>query len=129
MNPTLITGVVIVTFALLFYSVAVIAEQRKSVVSSVVLVFLTAGIACDITATLYMIVGSRNIPITVHGVIGYSALLAMLVDTVLIWGHWRRNRGGRLVPRGIHWYTRIAYGWWVVAYIAGGIIAAAGIGG
>lgn len=129
MNPTLITGVVIVTFALLFYSVAVIAEQRKSVVSSVVLVFLTAGIACDITATLYMIVGSRNIPITVHGVIGYSALLAMLVDTMLIWGHWRRNRGVRPVPHGIHLYTRIAYGWWVVAYIAGGIIAATGIGG
>ncbi|HMD67279.1 MAG TPA: hypothetical protein VKF42_00275 [Chitinivibrionales bacterium] len=128
MNPTLAIGVVIVTCALIFYSVAVITEQRKSVVSRVVLIFLTAGIACDITATLYMIIGSRNIPITVHGVIGYSALLAMLVDTLLIWGHWRRNRGRRPVPRGIHWYTRIAYGWWVVAYIAGGIIAAVGIG-
>lgn len=127
MNPTLATGVVIVTFALLFYSIAVIAEQRKSVVSTMVLVFLTAGIACDISATLYMIVGSRNIPITVHGIIGYSALLAMLVDTMLIWGHWQRNREKRPVPRGVHLYTRIAYGWWVIAFVAGGIIAAIGI--
>jgi hypothetical protein len=121
------TGVVIVTFALVFYSIAVIAEQRKSVVSRVVLGFLTAGIACDISSTLCMIVGSRNIPITLHGVIGYSALLAMLIDTILIWGHWRRNSGERPVPRGTHLYTRVAYGWWVIAYIAGGIIAAVGI--
>jgi len=121
------TGVVIVSFALLFYSIAVIAEQRKPIVSKLVLTFLTAGLACDITSTMYMIVGSRNIPITVHGVIGYSALLAMLIETMMIWGHWRKNRNAVKVPRGLHLYTRIAYGWWVVAYIAGGIIASVGL--
>jgi hypothetical protein len=121
------TGVVIVSFALVFYSIAVITEQRRSVVSRMVLVFLTAGVTCDITSTLYMIIGSHNIPITVHGVIGYTALLAMLVDTMLIWGHWRKNRSAAPVPRGLHIYTRIAYGWWVVAYIAGGIIASVGL--
>ena len=127
MNHILMTGVIIVTFALAFYSVAVITEQRRSIVSKAVLTFLTAGLVCDVTSTLCMIIGSHNIPLTVHGVIGYTALLAMLVETMMIWGHWRKNRSGTKVPRGLHLYTRIAYGWWVVAYIAGGIIASVGL--
>jgi hypothetical protein len=69
-----------------------------------------------------MITGSRKIPITIHGFIGYSALIAMLIDTILVWKYWCKN-GGTHVPRGLNLYTRFAYGWWVIAYIAGAIIA------
>ena len=70
-----------------------------------------------------MIIGSGNIPITVHGFLGYTALSVMLIDTVLIWRFWTKNRGVSKVPRGLHIYTRIAYSWWVIAYIAGAIIS------
>jgi hypothetical protein len=134
LNPTLFRAVGVVTFALLFYSIAVITEQRQSAISKKVLAFLTAGIICDITSTGLMIAGSRNIPITVHGFIGYSALLVMLVDTVLIWRCWAKNRvkvtdmGMAIstsadIPGGLHIYTRFAYSWWVIAYIAGAIIS------
>jgi uncharacterized repeat protein (TIGR03987 family) len=122
LNPTLIRAVVIVTFALLFYSVAVLTEQRKSVISKQVLLFLTAGLSFDIASTALMIAGSRNIPLTVHGILGYTALSVMLIDTILIWRYWAKNRSSR-VPRRLHIYTRIAYGWWVIAYVAGAIIA------
>ena len=122
MNPTLTRAVVVVTFALIFYSVAVVTEQRKCCISKRVLTFLTAGVLFDISSTTLMIIGSRKIPITVHGFIGYTALMAMLIDTILIWRFWRRN-GGIHVPRGLNIYTRLAYGWWVIAYIAGAIIA------
>jgi uncharacterized repeat protein (TIGR03987 family) len=115
-------AIIVVTFALIFYSAGVITEQRKSAVSKWVLLFLTAGVLLDITSTTLMIVGSTNIPITVHGVIGYTALLVMLVDAVLIWRH-RLIRGSIRVPRGLHIYTRVAYSWWVIAYIAGAIIS------
>jgi len=69
-----------------------------------------------------MIIGSRKIPITVHGFIGYSALTAMLIDTILIWRFWRMN-GSAHIPRGLNLYTRFAYSWWIIAYIAGAIIA------
>jgi EamA domain-containing membrane protein RarD len=85
MNPILIKAVVVVTFALVFYSVAVITEQRKCYVSKRVLTFLTAGVFLDISSTTLMIIGSRKIPITIHGFIGYTALIAMLIDTILIW--------------------------------------------
>ena len=123
MNPTLIKAVVVVTFALLFYSAAVITEQRKSLLSKRVLFFLTGGVCLDISATVLMIIGSGKIPLTVHGVIGYTALSAMLVDTALIWRCWFMNKSECRVPRSLNTYTRIAFGWWVVAYIAGAIIS------
>lgn len=123
MNPTLVKAVIVVTFALLFYTVGVVQEQRKSAVAKRILSFLTVGVLFDISSTTLMILGSRNIPITVHGVLGYTALSAMLVDTILIWRHWVTKRGKDEVPKRLHLYTRIAYSWWVIAYIAGAIIA------
>jgi len=122
MNPGLIRAVIVVTIALVFYSIGAITEQRKHAVTRLVLFFLTVGVLLDITSTTLMIINSGNIPITVHGIIGYTALLAMLVDAILIWRHWRKNGSGP-VPRPLHLYTRVAYGWWVIAYIAGAIIS------
>jgi uncharacterized repeat protein (TIGR03987 family) len=123
LNIVIIRAVVVVTFALIFYSIAVITEQRKSQVTKLVLFFLTSGVLLDISSTTLMIAGSTDMPFTVHGCIGYSALLVMLIDAVLIWRHWMKN-GGVRIPRNLHIYTRIAYGWWVVAYIVGAIMSA-----
>jgi hypothetical protein len=122
LNSTLIKAVIVVTFALISYSIAILTEQRKGYISKVVLGFLTAGVLLDITSTILMIIGSRKIPITIHGFIGYSALLVMLIDTILIWRFWRKNRGTQ-VSHVLNIYTRLAYCWWVIAYIAGAIIA------
>lgn len=121
MNPTLMAGTAIVTVALIAYSIAVINEQRKRKISGFVLFFLTAGICLDITATVFMIIGSHRIPITFHGVLGYSALAGMMTDAVLIWK--TRLRKTETVSKKLHIYTRIAYLWWVIAYFAGGFIA------
>jgi uncharacterized repeat protein (TIGR03987 family) len=122
-NTMLFFAVIIVTFAMLFYSIAVIAEQRTSVVSRVILLFLTAGVFCDVTATILMIIGSRNTPVTIHGVLGYTALIAMLSDTVIIWRYWINSKGSFRMLRQFHLYTRIAYIWWITAYIAGALVA------
>jgi hypothetical protein len=88
---------------------------------------LTIGLTLDVTATLFMITGSRNIPFTPHGFLGYSALVAMLVDTILTWRYWRSEKKDQPVTRSLHLYTRFAYSWWVLAYIAGGLIAMIGL--
>ncbi len=123
MNPTLVKAVIVVTFALLFYSIAIITEQRKSLISRRVLLFLMAGVTCDVTSTALMIIGSENTPLTVHGFLGYTALSVMLIDAVLIWRFWTKNGSINKVPRGLHIYTRVAYSWWVIAYIAGATIS------
>jgi hypothetical protein len=123
MNSILIKAVIVVTFALISYSIAVITEQRKGKITNRVLTFLTTGIALDISSTVLMIIGSGKIPITVHGFIGYSALSVMLIETILIWRFRMKNGSDMPVSKGLSTYTRFAYVWWVVAYIAGAIIA------
>ena len=122
MNSTLVKAVVVVTFALVFYSIAVVSEQRKRYISKLILTFLTFGVFLDISSTTLMIKGSRKIPFTVHGFIGYTALMVMLIDAILILRFWRKN-GEISVSRGLNIYTRLAYAWWVIAYVAGAIIA------
>ena len=122
MNPILTKAVIVVIFALIFYSVGVITEQRKRTISKLVLLFLTAGVLLDIASTTLMIIGSTNIPLTFHGIIGYTALLAMLVDAILIWGH-KIRFGVSKISKSVHLYTRIAYIWWVIAFIVGSIIS------
>ena len=115
-------GAVIVTLALISYSIGVITEQRKRKLVKAVLVFISVGIILDITATICMIIGSTNSPFTIHGFLGYSALVAMLIDVILIWKFFAKNLSGTKVPKQLHRYTLYAYLWWVVAYITGSLL-------
>lgn len=109
--------------ALLAYSIAIITEQKQHKITNRVLWFISLGIILDITATAFMIAGSANTPFTVHGILGYSSLTAMLIDAGLMW-RWRLKSGAvTMVPRGLHLYSRYAYLWWILAFITGGAIA------
>ncbi len=120
MNSTLMLGSGVVTLALIFYSIAVITEQKKHLVAPIVLIFITLGLFSDILSTLLMIIGSNYKFVSFHGILGYSALAGMLIDTILIWK--MKLRKQPIVSSKLHIYTRIAYIWWVVAYISGSVI-------
>lgn len=121
MKPILIAGTTIVNFALLAYTIGIITEQRKHRVTRQVLVFLTVGVILDITATACMIIGSTSSPFSAHGILGYSSLTAMLLETALAWRH-RLANGEAEVSRRLHLYSRIAYIWWVLAYLTGAFL-------
>jgi hypothetical protein len=110
--------------ALASYSVAIITEQRKKILSKTVLTFLTLGVLLDITATTFMILGSSKGGFTVHGFIGYSSLLAMFIDAVLLWRLKAKTGINSSVPKKLHLYSRYAYIWWVLAFITGGLLVA-----
>jgi hypothetical protein len=121
MSPILVAGTVIVNLALISYAVGIIGEQRSHRVSRRALAFLVAGVALDVTATACMIAGSSRGPFTPHGLLGFSSLAAMLTETALAWRH-RRAHGDDVVPLWLHRYTRIAFGWWLVAYVTGALL-------
>ncbi len=122
MNESLIIGTRLVVFALLFYSIGIFTEQKKKHVTNIVLIFITLGIITDITATVFMIIGSDNSAFTLHGLLGYSSLLAMLIDAILLWRH-RLSEGAEAeVPNGLHKYSRYAYTWWLLAFITGALL-------
>jgi hypothetical protein len=124
MNPLLRLGTTIVIFALVSYSIAIITEQRKKILRRRILVFLTLGVALDITATTLMILGSSKGGFTLHGIIGYSSLAGMFIDAVLIWQLKMKKGTYCPVPDNIHIYSRYAYIWWVIAFITGGLLVA-----
>jgi hypothetical protein len=119
MNSTLVAGTRIVIFALIFYSIGIITEQRNRHITKQVLIALTLGIILDITATTFMIIGSSNSPFTLHGWLGYSALGAMLIDTIIVWRFRLAQDNSTEVPKTLHLYSRYAYCWWVIAFISG----------
>lgn len=124
MNPLLQTGTTIVIFALISYSIAIITEQRKGLASRKVLLFLSIGVLLDMIATTFMILGSSKGGFTLHGFIGYSSLLGMFIDAVLMWRYQQKNGFDARLPKSIHLYSRYAYIWWVLAFITGGLLVA-----
>jgi hypothetical protein len=122
MTPLLRAGVTIVVLALASYTAGVVIEQRARRVARRALAFLVTGVLFDVTATVCMILGSGKV-LTLHGVLGYSALAGMLVETVLAARH-RLRSGDSEVPSWLHRSTRIASSWWVVAFVSGGILVA-----
>jgi hypothetical protein len=124
MKTASIIGSMIVTLALVFYSIGFLKENKAKLISSGVLFFYTMGVSLDITATIFMIIGSSKGLVTIHGMIGYSSLLGMLVDTILLWRYNIRHGAGQLVSKGLHFYSRISFIWWIIAYITGGLLVA-----
>jgi len=122
MNVLLMIGSFVVTLALIAYSIGIITEQRTHKIGPTVMRFVTIGIILDIIATTFMIVGSPNSPFTYHGFLGYSALGVMLIDVILIWRLKLKEGIDAEVPKGLHFYSRYAYAWWVIAFITGGLM-------
>jgi hypothetical protein len=118
MNSLLIAGMSIVVFALGSYTTAIITQIRQRRPTAIMRGFLTAGVTLDATATAFMIAGSRRIPLTFHGILGYSAFLLMAVDLVLMWRRYR-SQSTDLLPATLHRYSIAAYSWWVLAFVAG----------
>lgn len=122
MNLYLQIGTSVVVFALISYSIGIITEQRIKHISKQVITFVTLGVILDIAATFFMIIGSDKGGFTLHGFIGYSSLLGMLIDVILMWVRIVRHGINTHVPNSLHLYTRYAYIWWVLAFITGGVL-------
>lgn len=124
MNRLVMVGTFVVFLALTFYSIGIFTEQKHRKVLRRVITFLTMGIIADIIATAFMIAGSSKGLFTLHGIIGYSALVAMLIDNIFIWRLQIKSGFGAEVPDAIHKYSLYAYIWWVIAFITGGLLVA-----
>jgi len=122
MKPIIMVASTVVTLALIFYSIAIITEQRKKIINNFILTFLVIGVLFDISATIMMIIRSSKNGVTFHGLLGYSALTVMLIDAILLMRLKAKEGTGVEVPKPLHMYSRFAYAWWVIAYVTGTLI-------
>ena len=123
MKPLVIIGTALVHLALISYGIGIITEQLKHRVTQFILVFLAFGLTFDLTATICMVMGAGRGFLTKHSVLGYSCLLVMAIDSMLVLRH-RLKHGDQQVSHSLHLFSRYAYLWWVAAaYVTGGFLA------
>ena len=124
MNPIRMWAVTTVTLALVLYTIGTLKAQRARRSTGGVRGFLSAGLTLDVIATVLMIAATGAIAPTLHGWLGYSALAFMAAD---VWLMWRHSRGRRTepLPAGLRLYARLAYSYWVLAYVAGAALVMA----
>jgi len=122
MQAILIAGITIVHLALAAYSVAIFTQSKRKTISKFVLGFLSVGVLFDITATICMVIGSKEGALTLHGFIGYSSLLGMLIDTLLSYRFVAKNGLGASTTPAFNKWSKFAYFYWVAAYITGAIL-------
>ena len=122
MKPILLAGVVIVNMALVSYSIGIITQLLTKKISKKVLIFLSFGLLFDITATVCMILGSSTGGISIHGLIGYSSLLGMFLDTLFSYRYALKSGLNTEPGKRFNTWSGVAYGYWVVAYVTGAII-------
>ncbi len=122
MNTTILIGTIIVNLALISYSIAVFKQRKAKALNKNVMTFLTLGIILDITATIFMIIGSSKGGFTLHGFIGYSSLTGMLLDTYFSYKFVKKNGIGTSVPSKFTRNTTFVYLYWVSAYITGAML-------
>jgi len=117
-------GVLLVVLALVAYTIGIATEQRRRRIGGAVLGLLVTGVLLDLAATSCMVLGTRRSLFTPHGLIGLSALGVMVAFALAAAGH-RRRKGDALVPGWLHVFARLAYAFWVIAFVSGAAHAAA----
>lgn len=124
MKPILIAGTTIVNLALIAYSIGVFKQRKAKMLNKSVLTFLSLGVIFDITATICMVLGSSKGGLSLHGFIGYSSLLGMLIDIYFSYRKVAQNGIGVELSQKFNRNTTVAYLYWVAAYITGALIVA-----
>lgn len=122
MNILPVIGAFFITLALLSYGIGSISIQRFKLLTSGVLIFFTLGVVLDLLAVSFMIIGSRNSPFSLHGIVGYLATFTMIIDLFLIWRTFFKSGFGSVIKKQVITYTKVAYVWWIIAYLTGSVL-------
>lgn len=122
MNPISVIGAFIMTLALLSFGIASITLQRFKMVGRSVLWLFFIGLLLDITAIVCMLIGAGKISFTLHELLGYTAFIVMLFAFIMVCRVFRKNGRNAIINKSQENLIKLAYGWWVIAYLTGSIL-------
>ncbi len=119
----IVVGVILIHIALVLYSIFIYKERKYKRATNGVVGFITAAVIFDISATLCMMIGTVEGWLTLHGVLGYTALTVMVIDAVFIWRH--RSKHGTEVPfsETLNRNSKLGYILWLIAFGTGELLA------
>lgn len=123
MSYVIVAGVLLIHFAFIFYTVFILKEHKYKRATNGLLLFITLAVSFDISATVCMMIGTTKEYFTLHGSLGYSALLIMIIDTILIWKHKINYGSEEHFSSNLNKYSKFAYIIWIIAFATGEYLA------
>ncbi len=123
MQTVTIVGIFFVHIALILYTLFIINENKQKKATKSVLNYITLAVIFDIAATTCMMIGTTRTYFTFHGILGYVGLLLMVTDAFLLWKFRLKNGAEILISKSLNSFSKIAYIWWLVAFITGVLVS------
>jgi len=123
MSYVIIAGVILIHIAFILYSVFIYKEHKYKRATNGLLVFITAAVMFDISATVCMMIGTAEKYFSLHGILGYTALAVMVTDAIFIWRHY--NKFGSEIPfsKTLNRNSKLGYILWLIAFFTGEMLA------
>jgi uncharacterized repeat protein (TIGR03987 family) len=110
------TASVIITAALVFYTIGVWSERLAGRLKPWHLVFFWLGLACDTIGTGMMLDFAGGLTADVHGVTGVIAILLMLVHAV--WATIVLARRDERLILTFHRFSIVVWAVWLIPYFS-----------
>lgn len=107
-------SVVLITLALIFYSLGVWGEFFKKTLLKIHVILFWLGLACDALGTTLMFNMAEGISFDIHAISGTIAILLMAVHA--IWATIVERSGSEEQKRLFHRYSIVVWLFWLIPY-------------
>lgn len=107
---------IIITLALIFYSIGVWSERFSGRLKTWHLVFFWLGLVCDTWGTGMMIDMAGGLTFDLHGVTGVVAIVLMLIHAV--WATFALVQKDEAVLTNFHKFSVVVWLIWLVPYFS-----------
>lgn len=114
MDPLALWGIILITGALLFYSIGVWGEFFKKNLLRIHVVFFWSGLLFDTIGTTLMIFMAEGIKLDLHSVSGAMAILLMLGHA--IWATIVERSGTVIQKAQFHKYSLFVWLFWLIPF-------------
>lgn len=121
MPSEMILSTVLITLALVLYTIGVWAERLSGRLKGWHLIFFWSGLVCDTLGTGMMMEYAGGLTADLHGVTGVLAILLMVVHAV--WATVVLLRRNEHMIRTFHRFSLIVWLVWLIPYFTGFFIS------
>ena len=123
MSGLLVSAIVTISLALVFYTIGVWREHKEKVLKKIHVLYFGLGLIFDTTGTALMsiIAGKKDISnlttFYIHKFTGGLAIMLMLVH--FLWAIYVLIKGSEKAKENFHRFSVIVWGFWLIPYSVG----------
>lgn len=117
MTGEMIFAAVLISLALVFYSIGVWSEKISGRLKVWHVIFFWLGLAFDATGTVVMVRMAGGLTFDIHGVSGVLAILLMLINAV--WATTVLVLKDEKAIANFHRFSLVVWAIWLIPYVSG----------